>query len=82
MHMGTIHLARIQDYLKMNRLINISSFRDSVSRPRPAAYTMSTFCKNSEVGDPKPENSLFEITLFINYFNNKMAQIYYPLFIH
>ncbi|KAK5648157.1 hypothetical protein RI129_003049 [Pyrocoelia pectoralis] len=79
LHTGTIHLPRLKDYWKTDRLFNIPSFRDSMGRDRFFLILRCLhFSKNPTKNEPKPEDRLFKIRPLIHYFNNKINDTYYP----
>lgn len=36
------------------------------------------FSRNPEMGQPQPENRLYKIRPVVNYFGNKMKEVYFP----
>lgn len=79
LHMGTVKLARIQDYWKTDRLFNFHCFSDYMSRDRFLIIMRCLhFAKNSNEGEPRPVDRLYKIRPIINYFNSTMDNIYYP----
>ena len=78
-HMGTIKLNRIQDYWKTHRLFNLKCFSERMSRDRFLCILRCFhFSKNPKENEPKPDDCLYKIRPVIDYFNQKMRQIYYP----
>lgn len=72
-HMGVIQLPRIQDYWKNNKLFR-SCFSTFMSRDR---FLNILRCLNFELR-PDPNNRSGKVQYLIDYFNNKMSQLYYP----
>lgn len=78
-HMGTIKLSIQNDYWKTHRLFNIKCYSEQMSRDRFLSILRCFhFARNPKANEPKPDDRLFKIKPVINYFNNKMRQIYYP----
>lgn len=78
-HMGTISLNHVQDYWKRDPLFSIPIFSASMSRDRFfLIFRCLHFSTNPGPNDPQPTDRLFKIRPVVNYFNNKMQQIYYP----
>ncbi|XP_054272549.1 piggyBac transposable element-derived protein 4-like [Macrosteles quadrilineatus] len=82
MHTGTIRMNRLQDYWKTHRLFSPTSsvFSQYMTRDR---FQIILRCLNfSGVGTtdtPEPvEQRAFKINPIVDYFNNKMREIYYP----
>lgn len=79
LHMGTIRLNRLNDYWKTHQLFNIPVFRSKMSRDRFLVILRCLhFSKNPEEHQPIPADRLFKIRPLVDYFNNKMNEIYYP----
>lgn len=79
LHMGTISLNRLQDYWKTNRLFSLPFFAKNMSRDRFLLIMRCLhFARNPRVGEKQPEDRLFKLRPLIDYFNNKMAEVYYP----
>lgn len=79
MHMGTIQLSRLQDYWKKDPLFDMPIFAANMSRDRFLLILRCMhFAKNPAYGDPVPEDRLYKIRPIIDYFNNRMVEIYYP----
>lgn len=79
LHMGTIKINRVQDYWKKHRLFNLTCFSRHMSRDRYLIIMRCLhFSKNPEIGDPRPDDRLHKIRPVLDFFNNKMEQIYYP----
>lgn len=78
-HTGTVGLNRLQDYWKTHRLFNFKCFSDHIGRDRFMNILRCLhFATNPGEGDPMPEDRLFKIRPVLDYFNDKMAAIYYP----
>lgn len=78
-HMGTINLNRIQDYWKTHRLFNLKCFSEQMGRDRFLGILRCLhFAKNPKPNQQNPDDRLYKIRPVLNYFNNKMRQIYYP----
>ncbi|KAL4104628.1 hypothetical protein QTP88_019922 [Uroleucon formosanum] len=78
-HMGTIKLARIEDYWKINMLFNIPFFREHMSRNRFMLLLRALhFSRNPKEGELAPRNRLYKIQPILDYFNSKMKEIYEP----
>lgn len=77
LHMGTVRLNRLQDYWKTSYLFDFKCFRNSMSRDRFLAIMRCLhFVTPSESRDKS--ESIKKISPIVDYFNNKMIQIYYP----
>jgi len=77
--MGTIKLARIEDYWKTNMLFNIPFFREHMSRNRFMLLLRALhFSRNPKEGELAPRNRLYKIQPILDYFNSKMKEIYEP----
>ncbi|XP_043259648.1 piggyBac transposable element-derived protein 4-like [Colletes gigas] len=75
LHMGTIKCPQLQNYWSTQRLFNFTCFLQHMSRNRFQEILSSLhFSSNNE-----DNNSLNKIQPIIDYFNNKMKQVYYPL---
>lgn len=80
LHTGTIRINRLSDYWKTNYLFNLTCFSQFMSRDR---FQLILRCLHvSRVGTadhPEPQNDRsYKIRPIIDYFNNKMRDIYYP----
>lgn len=73
-HTGFIHLNRLQDYWKTDRLFSIPIFSQQMSRNR-FLLIMRCLHFTSEVDSQDP---LYKIRKVMDYFNNKMNECYYP----
>uniref|UniRef100_A0A1B6LW93 PiggyBac transposable element-derived protein domain-containing protein n=1 Tax=Graphocephala atropunctata TaxID=36148 RepID=A0A1B6LW93_9HEMI len=73
LHMGIIQMPRLQDYWKQSKLF-ISVFPKYMSRDRFLAILR---CLNFE-NHPDKNNRSSKVQFLIDYFNNKMTNIYYP----
>lgn len=79
LHTGTIKLNRLQDYWRKHRLLNLPCFREYMSRDRFLLILRCiNFSKIIPPGQPQPTDRLYKIRELIDYFNNKMASVYYP----
>ncbi|CAH2009346.1 unnamed protein product [Acanthoscelides obtectus] len=76
---GTIRLSRYQDYWKKDRLFGLTCFSEQMSRDRFLIILRCIhFAKNVAKSDPQSEDRLYKIRPLIDYFNNKMREVYYP----
>jgi len=76
-HTGTIQLSRINDYWKKHHLFNLTCFSNHMSRDRYLLIMRNLhFSDNS--ADSNDSDRLFKIRPLINYFNDKMSNVYYP----
>lgn len=74
-HMGTIKLNRINDYWKTNPLFSLPVFANYMSRNRFILILRALhFCVNTDEAVSK----LYKISPLIDFFNDRMAAIYYP----
>ncbi|XP_049767584.1 piggyBac transposable element-derived protein 4-like [Schistocerca cancellata] len=79
LHMGNVKCARLQDYWKRDPLFENKGITMSMSRDRYLLILRALhFAKNPESGEPKPNDRLYKIRPILNYFNNKMCNVYYP----
>lgn len=76
-HTGTIRLNRLQDYWKTHPLFNIRCFGEHMSRDR---FLLIMRCLHfaENVPEGNPVDRLHKINPLLNFFNEKMAAIYYP----
>lgn len=74
-HTGTIRLNKLEDYWKTDDLFDLQCFRKHMSRNRFLLIFHAL-----HFGHPveNQNDRLFRIQPFLNYFNNKMDDIYYP----
>ncbi|KAF7282652.1 hypothetical protein GWI33_002191 [Rhynchophorus ferrugineus] len=78
-HTGTIKLNRLEDYWKTNYKFNIPVFRNFMPRNRFQCILRALhFADNPQNHEPKPVDSLYKIRDFIEFFNRRMSQVYYP----
>ncbi|XP_050312885.1 piggyBac transposable element-derived protein 4-like [Anthonomus grandis grandis] len=75
-HMGTIKINRMNDYWKKNYLFNLTCFSSFMSRNRFLLILRSLQFENTDSNEPRTQ--LGKIMPLINYYNNKMVEIYYP----
>lgn len=80
LHTGTIRLNRLNDYWKTHHLMKQTIFSQYMSRDRFLLILRCLhFSKPNTVQNPEPTNDRsFKIKLIVDYFNDKMKQIYYP----
>lgn len=79
LHMGNVKLKRFQDYWKKDPLFHCKAIADNMSRNRFLIILRSLhFSRNPTYGDPNPEDRLYKIRPVIDFFNQRMAEIYYP----
>lgn len=79
LHMGTIHLSRIQDYWKRDRLFDLRCFSDYMGRDRYLLILRCLhFATNPAQNEAKPNDRLYKVRPLINYFNKRMCEVYYP----
>lgn len=76
-HMGTIKLNRINDYWKKNHLFNLQCFSTYMSRNRFLLILRSLQFEETDTQEPRTQ--LGKIMPLINFYNNKMLEIYYPV---
>ncbi|XP_022181583.1 piggyBac transposable element-derived protein 4-like [Myzus persicae] len=74
-HTGTIRLNKLEDYWKTDDLFDLQCFRTHMSRNR-----FLLILRALHFGHPNENqnDTLFRIQPILNYFNNKMDDIYYP----
>ncbi|KAL4132042.1 hypothetical protein QTP88_009263 [Uroleucon formosanum] len=79
-HTGTIKMSRIEDYWKTSKLFNLNIFRASMSRNRYMLIMRALhFCTNPESeSDIQNISRIYKIEPVLNYFNNRMKEIYQP----
>lgn len=78
-HTGTIRLSRIEDYWKTHYLFNLPVFRRYMSRNRfQAVLRCLHFADNPPDGEPIPVDRLYKLRPLLDYFNDRMTEIYYP----
>lgn len=79
-HTGTVRLNKLQDYWKTSRLFNFPFFRQYMSRDRFLIILRCLhFSRPGTEERPEPANDrLYKVRYLVEYFNNKMRQIYYP----
>ena len=76
LYMGLVKQRKIQDYWKKDPLFHISAIAQSMSRNRfLIIFRALHFSRNL---DPKPDDRLYKIRSVMNYFNNRMDEVYYP----
>ncbi|XP_046671370.1 piggyBac transposable element-derived protein 4-like [Homalodisca vitripennis] len=74
LHTGTIRLNRLQDYWKTDFLFNMPVFRSYMSRDRFLSILRCLhFYGSTQQNDP-----LEKVRYLVEFFNNKMREIYYP----
>lgn len=78
LHTGTIRLNRLQDYWKTNRLFNLPVFREYMSRDRFLIILRCLHFSSARENNQETLGRLEKVNFIVDYFNNKMAQIYYP----
>lgn len=79
LHMGNIRLSRIKDYWATNRLFNIPCFRNYMGRNRfMSIMRFLHFARNPQPDEKKPDDRLYKIRPLLDFFNNRMTEIYYP----
>lgn len=74
-HMGTIKMNRINDYWKTHYLFNLPTFRSFMSRNRFLLILRALHFNDNNLPN---QNSLSKIAPLIDFFNSRMAEIYYP----
>lgn len=79
-HTGTIKMSRIEDYWKPSKLFNLNIFRSCMSRNRYMLIMRAlNFCKTPESeNDFQNVSRIYKIESVLNYFNNKMNEVYQP----
>lgn len=75
-HMGTIKINRINDYWKKHYMFNLQCFSSFMSRNRFLLILRALQFEDTESQEPRTQ--LGKIMPLINFFNNKMEEIYYP----
>lgn len=76
LHMGTVRLNRLQDYWKTDPLFDFKAFRSSM--PRDRFLNILRCLHFSPPNETMQNQSIKKISPIVDYFNNKMHQIYYP----
>lgn len=77
-HTGTIKLNRLTDYWKTHPLFNLTCFSAHMGRDRFLIIMQCLhFARNPIEGD-KSHDRLYKIRPILDFFNKKMARIYYP----
>lgn len=77
--MGNVRMKRLQDYWKRDPLFHCKAIASSMSRNRFLVVLRSLhFAENPNPATPPPEDRLYKIRPVINYFNERMADVYYP----
>ncbi|KAG5866929.1 hypothetical protein JTB14_019776 [Gonioctena quinquepunctata] len=77
--MGNVKLKGLQDYWKKNPFFHCKAIADSMGRNRFLIILRSLhFSRNPRPGELTPEDRLYKIRPVINFFNGRMAEIYYP----
>jgi hypothetical protein len=77
-HTGTIKMSRVDDYWKTSSLFNLSCFRNNMSRNRYMLIMRALhFCNNSK-NNSKNCSRIYKVEEILNYFNNRMNEIYEP----
>jgi len=74
-HTGTIRLNKLEDYWKQDDLFNIPCFKKHMSRNRFLLILRVLHFSHDAVD---PNDRLFKIKSIVEYFNNKMDEVYYP----
>ncbi|XP_053995420.1 piggyBac transposable element-derived protein 4-like [Hylaeus anthracinus] len=74
LHMGTIKCPKLQNYWSTQRLFNFTCFSQHMSRNRFQEILRSLHFSS----DNRPNNCMNKIEPIIDYFNEKMKQLYYP----
>lgn len=79
LHMGTIRLNRNQVYWKTHRLFDFKCFREQMSWDRFLLFLRCLhFARNVEEDeDDATDNRLMKVEMLVDYFNNKMNEVYY-----
>ncbi|KAG5862912.1 hypothetical protein JTB14_024280 [Gonioctena quinquepunctata] len=79
LHRGNVKLKRLQDYWEKYPFFHCKAIADSMGRNRFLIILRSLhFYRNPRPGEPTPEDRLYKIRPVINFFNERMAAIYYP----
>uniref|UniRef100_A0A1B6E873 Uncharacterized protein n=1 Tax=Clastoptera arizonana TaxID=38151 RepID=A0A1B6E873_9HEMI len=75
-HTGTIRINRLQDYWKTDEMFDLKYFRKHMSRDR---FMLILRCLHfSHHDEDNTENRLHKVQPVIDYFNQKMKDVYYP----
>ncbi|GFW20545.1 piggyBac transposable element-derived protein 4 [Trichonephila clavipes] len=79
LQMGNVRMNRLQDYWKKDPLFHNAGIANSISLNRFLLISRALhFAKNSGHGEPQPTDRLYEIRPVIDFFNERMCEIYYP----
>lgn len=79
LHMGVVRQPRMRDYWKTDPLFNIKGISASMSRNRFLLILRTLhFSRNPEPNESKPEDRLYKIRPIINFFNEKMTEVFSP----
>ncbi|KAJ8933503.1 hypothetical protein NQ314_013968 [Rhamnusium bicolor] len=78
LHTGTIKMNRLQDYWKSHPLYNMKCFSAFMSRDRFLIILQCLHFARKPVYGENSTDLLYKIRPLLNFFNNKMAEIYYP----
>ena len=78
LHTGTIKMTRLQDYWRSHPLYNMKCFSAFMSRDRFLVIMRCLhFVRNPTEGE-KSTDRLYKIRPLVNFFNNKVTELYYP----
>lgn len=78
LHMGTWKTNRLQDYWKTDPLFNLKCFHDNMSRDRFLLILRCLHFSENLTGEAASRDRIYKIRPLIDYFNNKMHEIYQP----
>lgn len=73
--MGTVRLNRLKDYWKTSRFFDFKCVRQVMSRDR---FLLILRCLHFCSGSSQDCDRLHKVRPIIDYFNNKMREVYYP----
>lgn len=79
LHTGNIKINRLQDYWKKDPLFRVQAIADSMSRNRFLLILRALhFSRNPGPQEERPADRLYKIRPIIEFFNERMCQVYYP----
>lgn len=78
LHAGNIKIKKLRDYWKKNKLFNLACFSENMARNRFLLILRFMRFTNIESTEQNSVNKFYEIEPVINYFNDRMSQIFYP----
>lgn len=75
LHTGTLPLSRLSDYWKTDPLFNIPLYRRCMPKN---TFLLILRCLHCTSSDANVNDRLQKIRPVVDYFNNKMSEVYYP----